>query len=108
MLLSRLFRSSLTILKRLVNDQMLDAFKLLIKRCGPESRLINLFTSICFVEGRPVRAFQVRNVPFSLGVRSCALASYECVMTFVGRLVPLAVRSAGPFMRPNNRVAMLR
>jgi hypothetical protein len=56
--LAQLFRSSSTILKKLVNDDLLERFKLLIKKCGPQGRLINLFASTCFVEGRPMRGFQ--------------------------------------------------
>ena len=57
-LLGRLFAASQAILKKLVNDKLLEAFQALIKKCGPQPRLINLFASICFVEGAPVRVFQ--------------------------------------------------
>jgi hypothetical protein len=56
--LSKLFQNSKAILKKLVNDKLLEKFRNLIVVCGPEPRLINLFKSICFVEGHPVRANQ--------------------------------------------------
>jgi hypothetical protein len=57
-LLNILLAGSGAILKRLVNDSLLDRFKDLIKKIGPMPRLINLFASVCFVENRPVRQFQ--------------------------------------------------
>jgi hypothetical protein len=57
-LLAQLFKSSSFILMKLVNDDLMERFKSLIKKCGPEVRLINIFASMCFVEGRPMRGFQ--------------------------------------------------
>jgi hypothetical protein len=57
-LLGLLFKSSRQILTKLVNDDLLDRFRSLIKKCGPDPRLISLFASTCWVEGRPVQSFQ--------------------------------------------------
>jgi hypothetical protein len=57
-LLALLFTSSRLILHKIVNDGLLEGFKGLIKKCGPHPRLIRLFASTCWVEGRPVKAFQ--------------------------------------------------
>jgi len=57
-LLAQLFKSSSFILMKLVNDDLMERFKTLIKKCGPEVRLINIFASMCFAEGRPMRGFQ--------------------------------------------------
>lgn len=57
-LLGLLFKSSRRILIRLVDDELLERFRSLIMKCGPDPRLINLFASTCWVEGRPVQLFQ--------------------------------------------------
>lgn len=53
-LLALLFKSSSRILHKIVNDDLLERFKSLIKKCGPHARLIRLFASTCWVENRPV------------------------------------------------------
>jgi len=57
-LLALLFKSSSRILHKIVNDDLLERFRSLIKKCGPHPRLISLFASTCWVEGRPVQSFQ--------------------------------------------------
>ena len=51
--LSNLLAASGAIVKKLVNNELLERFKGLVAKCGPEPRLLNLFTATCFVEGRP-------------------------------------------------------
>ena len=53
--LSQLLSSSRKITEKLVNESMVQSFRALVQRCGPEPRLINLFTAVCFVEGMPER-----------------------------------------------------
>jgi hypothetical protein len=56
--LGQLLRSSESIVNKLVNNELMDRFKNLVAKCGPELKFINLFTSICYVEGKPSRANQ--------------------------------------------------
>jgi hypothetical protein len=56
--LGQLLRSSESIVNKLVNNELMDRFKNLVAKCGPELRFINLFTAICYVEGKPSRANQ--------------------------------------------------
>jgi hypothetical protein len=56
--LGQLLSSSKEIVKKLVNPTMIKTFRTLVRRCGPEPRLINIFTAVCFVEGRPEHANQ--------------------------------------------------
>jgi hypothetical protein len=57
-LLGLLFKSSRRILTRIVDDDLLERFRALIRKCGPDPRLISLFASTCYVEGKPVQMFQ--------------------------------------------------
>ena len=56
--LGQLLEASGAIVKQLVNNELLERFKGLVMKCGPELRLINLFKAICKVEGTPSRANQ--------------------------------------------------
>jgi hypothetical protein len=56
--LGQLLRSSEKIVKKLVNFGIMDRFKLLVAKCGPDVRFINIFTAVCFVEGKPSRSNQ--------------------------------------------------
>jgi hypothetical protein len=56
--LTQLLSSSREIVRKLVNPGMIKTFRDLLRRCGPETRLINVFSAICFVEGRPERINQ--------------------------------------------------
>ena len=56
--LGQLLKSSEAIAKKLVINDLIDRFKGLIAKCGPELRLINIFGALCFVEGRPSKANQ--------------------------------------------------
>jgi len=44
--------------KLLVDKPMIEKFRDLLRRCGPEVRLVNVFAAVCFVEGHPERMNQ--------------------------------------------------
>lgn len=108
-LLSLLFSTSAEVLGRLVDDDLLERFKVLIKTCGPHRRLINLFASVCFVESAPVRAVQeacIRKLWLSETDRYDVMATFHELPD--ATVVSKALKGAGfgyPFAQltqPNN------
>jgi hypothetical protein len=56
--LGQLLSSTEQIVKKLVNNELIDRFKNLAVKCGPEVRLVSLFSAVCHIEGQPSRANQ--------------------------------------------------
>jgi len=54
-LLTILFRSSAEMVRKSLNDEILDKFKDLVRVCGPMTRFVDFFASVCFVQGEPIR-----------------------------------------------------
>jgi hypothetical protein len=53
-----LLTASKAIVSKIVNNDSVLRFMELFRQCGPEERLVNLFTAICTVEKRPLRTNQ--------------------------------------------------
>ena len=56
--LGQLLCSTEQIVNKLVNNELIDRFKNLAHKCGPEVRLVSLFSAVCYIEGQPSRANQ--------------------------------------------------
>jgi len=90
-LLGVLFSTSAAILFSLVKGDLLERFKAMIRGCGPQRCIINLFASICSMEGKPMRQFQ-EDCLRHLWV--CEKDRYDVLATFHQLSSAAAVRDA--------------
>lgn len=78
--LGMLFKSSATIVSKLVDASLFDRLKALIAKVGPQSRTVDLLASICFVEGKPNFANQemcVRRLWMNVPDRYAVFATFH-------------------------------